>query len=69
MNSKLSKTKTIRKFDQIPTHIPMAKIIDISDNEYIVKEENEKDLNTRFKVLRLLFFPIHRVDRVVVHNK
>ncbi len=44
MNSKLSKTKTIRKFDLIPTHIPMAKIIDISDNEYIVKEENEKDL-------------------------
>jgi hypothetical protein len=44
MNSKLSKTKTIRKFELIPTHIPMAKIIDISDNEYIVKEENEKDL-------------------------
>jgi hypothetical protein len=30
----------------IPTYIPIANIIALSDNKFIVKEENEKDLNT-----------------------
>jgi hypothetical protein len=33
----------------IPTHIPIAKIITLLDDKFIVKEENEVDLNTRLK--------------------
>jgi hypothetical protein len=39
----------ITKMAHIPTHIPIAKIIALSDNKFIVKEENEVDLNTRLK--------------------
>jgi hypothetical protein len=44
------KINKITKITHIPTYIPIAKIVAPTNNKFIVKEENEKDLNTRLKM-------------------